>query len=109
VTRALAGAVVAAAVAAAGCGSGKPEPSPSPSGLGAELKAMEQDMNTMREANAAATDVIRAAGDCDAAKPLIAAANARLNEAAAKVQTATGTQTLEALRKKVRDVAENCP
>ena len=91
------------------CGGGKPAPSPSPSGLGAELKAMEMDMNTMKEANAAASDVIRAAGDCDAARPLIAAANARLDEAQRKVQTATGQQTLDALRKKVRDVSENCP
>jgi len=98
----------AVAVAAAACG-GKPTPSPSPSGLGAQVKAMEEDMSTMREANAAADDVIRAAGDCDAARPLIPAANARLDEAARKVQTATGRQTLEALRKKVREVAESCP
>jgi hypothetical protein len=91
------------------CGGGKPAPSPSPSGLGAELKAMEMDMNTMKEANAAASDVIRAAGDCDAARPLIASANARLDEAQRKVQTSTGQTTLDALRKKVRDVAENCP
>ena len=98
----------AVAVAAAACG-GKPTPSPSPSGLGAQVKAMEEDMTIMREANAAADDVIRAAGDCDAARPLIPAANARLDEAARKVQTATGRQTLEALRKKVREVAESCP
>jgi hypothetical protein len=91
------------------CGGGAPKPSPSPSGIGAQVKAMEQDMNTMREANAAASDVIRAAGDCDAARPLIPAANARLDEAGRKVQTATGQQTLEALRKKVREVSENCP
>jgi outer membrane murein-binding lipoprotein Lpp len=91
------------------CGGGKPAPSPSPSGLGAQVKAMEMDMNTMKEANAAASDVIRAAGDCDAARPLIAAANARLDEAQRKVQTSTGMTTLEALRKKVRDVSENCP
>ena len=91
------------------CGMGKPAPSPSPSGIGAVVKAMEQDMNTMHEANAAANEVIRAAGDCDAARPLIPAANARLDEAQRKVQTSTGQQTLDALRKKVREVAENCP
>lgn len=91
------------------CGGGKPAPSPSPSGLGAQVKAMEMDMNTMKEANAAASDVIRASGDCDAARPLIAAANARLDEAQRKVQTSTGQQTLDALRKKVRDVSESCP
>jgi outer membrane murein-binding lipoprotein Lpp len=102
-------AALAAALGVAGCGSGAPKPSPSPSGIGAEVKAMELDMNTMREANAAADDVIRAAGDCDAARPLIAAANARLDEVQKKIQTATARQTLEALRKKVRDVSESCP
>jgi hypothetical protein len=106
VRAALAALAIAAALSACG---GKPTPSPSPSGLGAQVKAMEQDIATMREANGAADDVIRAAGDCDAARPLIPAANARLDEAARKVQTATGRQTLEALRKKVREVAENCP
>ena len=102
-------AVAGIALVLTACGGGKPAPSPSPSGLGAELKAMEQDMNTMAAANAAASDVIRAAGDCDAARPLIPAANARLDEAQRKVQTATGQQTLEALRKKVREGSENCP
>ena len=91
------------------CGMGKPAPSPSPSGIGAVVKAMEQDINVMHEANAAASEVIRAAGDCDAARPLIPAANARLDEAQRKVQTSTGQQTLDALRKKVREVSENCP
>jgi hypothetical protein len=108
VRRVTAGAAVVAAVALAACGAGQPAPSPSPSGLGAELKAMELDMTSMREANAAADDVIRASGDCDAARPLIPAANARLDEVERKLQTATGKQTLEAMRKKVRDVAESC-
>jgi len=101
--------VMTVALVVTACGSGKPEPSPSPSGLGGQVKAMEQDMATMAAANAAASDVIRAAGDCDAARPLIPAANARLDEAQRKVQTATGQQTLEALRKKVKEVAESCP
>jgi hypothetical protein len=101
--------IAVAVLVMSACGGGKPAPSPSPSGLGAELKAMELDMATMRAANAAASDVIRAAGDCDAARPLIATAKARLDEAQAKVQTATGQQTLEALRKKVREVSESCP
>jgi hypothetical protein len=108
VKRMTAGAAIAALLALAACGAGQPAPSPSPSGLGAELKAMELDMNSMKEANAAADDVIRASGDCEAARPLIAAANARLNEVERKLQTATGKQTLEAMRKKVRDVAESC-
>jgi hypothetical protein len=110
VKRMTAGAAIAALLAftLTACGAGQPAPSPSPSGLGAELKAMELDMNSMKEANAAADDVIRASGDCEAARPLIPAANARLDEVERKLQTATGRQTLEAMRKKVRDVAESC-
>jgi len=102
-------AVAGIALVMTACGGGKPAPSPSPSGIGAQVKAMEQDINMMAEANAAANDVIRAAGDCDAARALIPAANARLDEAQRKVQTATGRTTLDALRKKVREVSENCP
>jgi len=109
VTRAAAGAGIVMGLVLTTCGIGKPAPSPSPSGIGAVVKGMEQDMNTLHEANAAANEVIRAAGDCDAARPLIPAANARLDEAQRKVQTSTGQQTLDALRKKVREVAENCP
>jgi len=109
VTRAPAGAGIVMGLVLTACGIGKPAPSPSLSGIGAVVKGMEQDMNTLHEANAAANEVIRAAGDCDAARPLIPAANARLDEAQRKVQTSTGQQTLDALRKKVREVAENCP
>jgi hypothetical protein len=109
VKRARAGAGIVAALVLTACGVGRPAPSPEPSGIGAQVKAMEQDTSIMREANAAASEVIRAAGDCDAARPLIPAANARLDEAQRRVQTATGKQTLEALRKKVREVSENCP
>ena len=98
----------ACAAAAPACG-GKPTPSPSPSGLGAQFKAMEEDTRVLREANGAADEVIRAAGDCDAVRPLVPAANARIEEAARKIQTAAARQTLDVLRKKVRDVAENCP
>jgi outer membrane murein-binding lipoprotein Lpp len=109
VRRAAAVAAVLAGGLLAGCHGGAPQPSPAASGIGGQVKAMEMDINTMREANAAADDVIRAAGDCDRARPLIAAANARLDEVQKKIQTATAQTTLEALRKKVREVSESCP
>ena len=37
--------------------SGKPTPSPSPSGVGAQVKAMEEDIAVSREANAAAASL----------------------------------------------------
>jgi hypothetical protein len=96
-------------LASVACGGGAPKPSPSPSGVGAQVKAMEQDIETMREANAAVNDLIRASGDCESAKPLIPAANARLDEIARKIKTGAGQQTVESLRQKVRDIAINCP
>jgi hypothetical protein len=104
-----AAAALALTLAAVACGGGAPKPSPSPSGVGAQVKAIEQDLDTMREANAAVNDLIRASGDCDSAKPLIPAANARLDEIARKVKTGAGQQTIESLRQKVRDIAINCP
>jgi hypothetical protein len=92
-----------------GCGGGTPEPSPSPSGIGAQVKAIEMDTAAMRDANGVANEVIRVAGDCDAARPLIGPAQARLDEIGQRVKTSTGQQTLDALKKKVREVAENCP
>ena len=76
--RARAGAGIVMALLLAACGIGKPAPSPEPSGIGAQVKAMEQDTSLMREANAAASDVIRVAGDCDATRPLIPAADFRV-------------------------------
>jgi hypothetical protein len=102
-------AVAAAAVLWAGCGAGAPKPSPSPSGVGAQVKAIEMDTAALREANGVANEVIRMAGDCDAARPLIGPAQARLEEIGQRVKTSTGQQTLDALKKKVREVAENCP
>ena len=103
-----AGPLLALTVLAA-CGAGGPKPSPSPSGIGAQVKGMEQDIATMAEANAAVNDLIRASGDCDSARPLIRAANARLDEIASRMQTGAGQQTLDSLRKKVKDIADNCP
>ena len=106
--------LLAAGAVAAACGGGGPRPSPSPSSLkdkplGAVAEDIEADTLTMREANDAANEVIRQAADCDAARPLISAANGRLSEVERRLRTATGRQTLEALRKKVREVSEGCP
>jgi hypothetical protein len=102
-------AILAVAVASAACGGGEPKPSPSPSGIGAQVKAIEQDTAALREANGVANEIIRVSGDCDAAKPLLPGAQARLEEIGQRVKTATGQETLNALKKKVREVAENCP
>lgn len=105
--RALAAGVVA--LVPLGCGGDRPRPTPTPSGIGAQVQAIEMDTGALREANGVANEVIRVAGDCEAARPLIGPAQQRLDEIGQRVKTSTGQQTLDALKKKVREVAENCP
>lgn len=77
--------------------------------LGHQTADVVSDTEVMREASAAANEVVRNATDCDAAKTAIGEANSKLEEAASKVRTATGRATLDALRQRVKAVADACP
>jgi hypothetical protein len=77
--------------------------------IGAQTGRIGNDNDVMREANAAAGDVIRAAGDCEAVKAALPEARRKLDELAAKIQTETGKASLGALRTRVDQVAELCP
>jgi len=100
------GIVVLAACLAFGCGK---KEEPPPRDLGQQAADLAADTQTMREASDAANEVIRNAADCEAARPLIAGANAKVDEAARRVRTATGRQTLDALRIQIKRVADLCP
>lgn len=102
--------VLAAAVAVA-CGGGKASPSPSPSSkpLGDAMADTTWDTNVLREASAAANEVVRGAGDCASVRPIIAEAKARLAEAEPRLRTVTGRATLDALRRQVAKVEDLCP
>jgi hypothetical protein len=88
------------------CAEDKPAPRRD---IGQQMGDLAADTATLKQAQAAANEVVRNAGDCDLAKPGIVEANRRLDEAMAKVRTATGRTTLDVLRKRVSTVADACP
>jgi len=67
------------------------------------------DNQILREANAAASSVVQAAGDCTAVKAAIDEANRKLDEAERQVRTPVGRTTINTLKKQVRTVADACP
>jgi hypothetical protein len=88
----------------------KPEgAAPAAKDIGAQAADVVSDTDALREANAAANPVVRAAGDCDAVKAALPEANRRLDAVAASVRTVTGRTSLEAIRKRVNTIAEICP
>ena len=106
---------LAAALSVLACGGGAPRPTPSPTPslgtkpLGDMLDDVRADTEILGRANATANEVVRNAGDCEAAKPLITEARARLDEAEPKLRTAAGKTTVAALRTQVAKVADLCP
>jgi hypothetical protein len=94
--------VIAMALALAACKKEETDPN------SATAKIID-DNQILAEANAAAGDVVRAAGDCDAVKAALPAARQKLDELQGKVRTATGRTTLGAIRKRVEDSAQLCP
>jgi hypothetical protein len=90
---------------ALGCKKSKDDPKT----IGEQMRDVEADTQVMRDAQAAANEVIRASGDCELAKPAIAAANMKLDEVARHVRTAAANATLDTLRKQVRQVQDMCP
>jgi hypothetical protein len=87
----------------------KEEGTPPSKDLGAQAADVASDTDALREANAAANPVVRAAGDCEAVKAALPEANRRLDAVAGSVRTVTGRTTLEAIRKRVNTIAELCP
>jgi hypothetical protein len=97
-----------AALAACGPGAREAPPPAQDKDIGAQADVVS-DTDALRAANAAAGDVVRAAGDCEAVKAALPEAQRRLDEIEPEVRTATGKATLAAVRKRVSDVAELCP
>jgi hypothetical protein len=78
-------------------------------GLGQDTADITSDTSVLREAQGAVNEVLRNAADCELAKPHIATATVKLDDAEKNLRTVSGRTTLEALRKQLRTVAENCP
>ena len=76
--------------------------------LGEQTAGVISDTRVLKEAQAAANDLVRNAGDCQAVQEKAAGVNQKLDQAAGDVQTVTGRTTLEALRKRVHDIEEVC-
>jgi hypothetical protein len=88
-------------LAVGGC---KSEPDPSSS-----TEKIVDDNQTLKEASAAANEVVRAAGDCEAVKAALPAARQKLSEVEGRVRTQTGKVSLAAIKKRMEDVASMCP
>ena len=75
-------------------------------------KAIEKvghDEEILRKAGAAVNEVIRNSPDCAVAKPLMAEAYQRIEDARGEVTVPASRQTLDALKSQVDRVAEVCP
>ena len=90
-----------------GCKKSKDEPKAKT--IGDQTRDVEVDTRVMHDAQAAVNEVIRASADCEMAKPAIAAANMKLDEAARNIRTASGNATLETMRRQVRQAQDLCP
>jgi hypothetical protein len=82
---------------------------PEPAKVGTDVGRAAADTETLRVASAAVNEVLRLSHDCDAARPLIAEAKAKLQETEPHVRTTTGRATLEALRAQLANIETNCP
>lgn len=66
------------------------------------------DTRVMKEATAAANEVIRNATDCDTVKRVASDVYRRLDEAASRIQTTTGQTSIDSLRAQVKRVTDTC-
>ena len=73
------------------------------------IEKVSQDEEILRKAGAAVNEVIRNSPDCAVAKPLIAEAYQRIEDARPEVTMPASKDTLDALKKQVDRVAEVCP
>jgi hypothetical protein len=73
------------------------------------MEKIARDEEVLRRAGLAVNEVIRNAADCEVAKPLLAEAYQRIEEARGKVTEPASPQTLEALKAQVDRVAQACP
>jgi len=93
------------------CSGGGKDAGDGPKGkdVGAQAADVASDTDALSAANAVASEVIRAAGDCAAVKTALAGTESALNEIEGSVRTAAGKTTFEAIRKRVKDIGESCP
>ena len=76
--------------------------------IGQQTADISSDTRVLGDASAAVNAVIRVQDDCEAARPLIPAANDALETAAARVRTVTGRTTLDGLKSQLRTISQTC-
>jgi hypothetical protein len=84
-------------------------PEPQGPALGEQAGALAADKQRLEEATAAGNEAVRAAGDCDVARPLIAEARLKFDQVEPQLQTGAARASLERLRRQVAQVADLCP
>ena len=109
-TRSYAAASAIAILGLSSCGRGASDAaSPAPGGIGQDVGDIGHDLPIVKQAQAAAGDVVRAAGDCDAVKAAFPRAQAALDTALQQVRTGASRSTLTNLKKQITDTAGACP
>lgn len=76
--------------------------------LGRDAAGIASDTAVIRDAQAAANEIVRNAQDCDAVRGALPEVNRKLEQAAARLQTAAGRSTLETLKTQVARITRNC-
>jgi len=73
------------------------------------IQQISHDRQVVKRAGAAVNEVIRNSPDCAVAKPLMAEAYQRIEEARSQVSAPASGATLDALKAQVDRVARACP
>ena len=73
------------------------------------IERIDEDAEVMGRVSAALNEAIRNSPDCEVAKPLLAEAYQRIDEARGRIRLAASRQTLEAMKVQVDRVAQACP
>jgi hypothetical protein len=78
------------------------------SSVDAQISDTVNDTSALREATAAANEIIRNAADCSLVQQRIGDVNATLDQIESRIQTAAGRTSSQSLRTQVKNVADAC-
>ncbi len=96
------GALVALLMILSGCSE------PKSGGVDQSVAGTVSDTQALKEAEAAANDIIRNAADCEAVSASFATVTAKLAEVEGRLQTPVGRTTIETLKKQVGTIGDAC-
>ena len=105
---ALASVVLGAVVSLAGCKGSAEKTEKTGTSLSHEVTTIS-DRELLQNANAAAGEVIRNSTDCSKVVEAAPQAQAAIDEASTKVQSAAGKMAVDSLKRQVAAIVESCP